>query len=628
MKDLASNQRGEYTEWLRTRKKSNGEHYSENTIMSYATSLATAPGKLTGIELETTNIYQITSAEVFKKERALMLEASNFQEVNEKAGNRAFQYALEYYEEFLTLKEEGNLPNPVMEKESSAGNTTNTMDKNIILNGPPGTGKTYHTVIYAVAIIENTSLEAIKYEIENGNYHDVLERYHTYKENGQIEFTTFHQSYGYEEFIEGIKPKMDMDSENENNGDVSYEIQAGIFKQFCERARTPIVRDQNKYGIREQPTIWKVSLGGARENPIKRDCFDNNRIRIGWDDYGEIITEETDFSISGGKHVLSRFIDEMMIGDIVLVLHDQRTIDGIGVITGEYEWLGDLENYKRSRSVNWLAKDIRESIYELNGNKVLVAESVYKLNRINYADVLERLQHYDTTLSSDIEQNRDNYVFVIDEINRGNISKIFGELITLIEPSKRMGQAEEIKLKLPYSLEEFGVPDNVYLLATMNTADRSIARMDTALRRRFDYVEMLPDPSLLDDINIEGINIARLLKIMNDRIEILFDREHMIGHAYFIPLKSNPTLSSLANIFQNAIIPLLQEYFYEDYHSIQLILGDHNKDRHEQFIQDENVDLTKLFGNASVLDIDEVNSYRINHDAFTNINAYIKIYDM
>src|SRR5699024_1285672 len=144
-----------------------------------------------GIDLETTNIYQITSAEVFKKERALMLEASNFQEVNEKAGNRAFQYALEYYEEFLALKEEGNLPNPVMEKESSAGNTTNTMDKNIILNGPPGTGKTYHTVIYAVAIIENTSLEAIKYEIENGNYHDVLERYHTYKENGQIEFTTF-----------------------------------------------------------------------------------------------------------------------------------------------------------------------------------------------------------------------------------------------------------------------------------------------------------------------------------------------------------------------------------------------------------------------------------------------------
>jgi 5-methylcytosine-specific restriction endonuclease McrBC GTP-binding regulatory subunit McrB len=212
-----------------------------------------------------------------------------------------------------------------------------------------------------------------------------------------------------------------------------------------------------------------------------------------------------------------------------------------------------------------------------------------------------------------------NRVFIIDEINRGNISKIFGELITLLEPSKRIGAKEQLRAILPYSGQNFGVPDNVYLVGTMNTADRSIALIDTALRRRFSFVEMQPESSTLTDVLVDGIDISQMLDTLNKRITVLLDREHTIGHSYLLPLKADPTIENLAAIFEYTVVPLLQEYFYDDYEKIQLVLGDNQKpDDSTRFIV-KKTDGVKLFGNA---DIDFPEYYEVNNKAFRRIDAY------
>ena len=493
---------------------------------------------------------------------------------------------------------------------------TTNVAKNTILYGPPGTGKTYNTVVYAVAIIENKTVESIKGE----PYSTVFERYNKYKAEGLIEFTTFHQSYGYEEFIEGIKPIMD--NTDDEQSDIQYQVASGLFKSFCDKAGSPILKQaKTDIGLNASPTIWKVSLEGTGENPTRTECMVNGHIRVGYDSYGKDITSETNF-VEGGKNVVNAFISKMKIGDIVLSCYSSTTIDAIGVITGDYEWHDEYEHYKRLRKVNWVVKGIKHDITAINGGSTLTLASVYKLN-IALADIMEIIAKEASTTK--VEDKKKNYVFVIDEINRGNISKIFGELITLIESSKRIGQPEGMKAKLPYSQQLFGVPDNVYIIGTMNTADRSIATIDTALRRRFRFKEMLPDAEVLNDIIVEDISIAELLVRMNKRISVLYDREHTIGHAYFIPLKENSTVEQLAEIFENAIVPLLQEYFYEDYEKIRLVLGDNNKDKkEEQFIIAVENDYNELFGSADI-GFDDSVTYEINRAAFYSIEAYRSI---
>lgn len=634
MDEQTKNRKKNYTDWLRRQRKSNGQPYSENTIHSYVSALTTAPARLSGVSLETTNVFEMDSVSEYAQLRSKMEQAQNFNEINEKAGNRAFQYSLAYYEEFLKeFESRGSLAleiQPLGGGQSVSDTRPKLLDKNIILYGPPGTGKTYHTVLYAVSIIENKPLDDIRAEAESAGYDHIKQRYDAYKAQGQIAFTTFHQSYGYEEFIEGIKPQMLTDEgQQHSGGDISYEIAPGVFRRFCEAAQKPIVQDHNDYGIRQDPTIWKVSLGGSGENAIKTDCFNHDRIRIGWDSYGEILNEETNYE-HGGQAVLNNFIVEMAIGDLVLVLHDKATIDAIGVVTGDYEWLQDTPQFKRSRKVRWLAKNIRENVLELNGNTSLTLSSVYRLSRITLADVLSILGKKESApLKSAIQNNEKNYVFIIDEINRGNISKVFGELITLIEGSKRLGMAEETRLTLPYSQKLFGVPNNVYLLATMNTADRSIARLDTALRRRFTFAEMMPDPGCLASHTISGqfINLSQMLETMNRRIEVLYDREHTIGHAYFIEVNRAPSLELLGHLFQHTIIPLLQEYFYDDVEKIRLVLGDNNKPEAEQFIVQTEVNVQRLFGNLENVNLEDEMVYKMNTAAFEKIESYLKIYD-
>ena len=533
---------------------------------------------------------------LIKKVKTVMSEYKSFPELSLAAWNMS-----------------GHVTPDVVEEEASEITQKTDVAKNTILYGPPGTGKTYNTVIYAVAIIENKLLDDVKKE----SYSGVLERYNQYKADGFIEFTTFHQSYGYEEFIEGIKPVMD---NTDDQTDIQYQISSGLFKSFCDKAGHPVLRqEKSDIGINTSPTIWKVSLEGTGDNPTRKECMENGHIRIGYDSYGKEITSETSF-VNGGKNVINAFVSKMKTGDIVLSCYSSTTIDAVGIVTGDYEWHDEYEHYKRLRKVNWVVKGIREDITGINDGSTLTLSSVYKLN-IALADVMDIIARK-APESTNVEDKKKNYVFVIDEINRGNISKIFGELITLIESSKRIGQAEEMRARLPYSRQMFGVPDNVYIIGTMNTADRSIATIDTALRRRFRFKEMLPDASVLNGISIEGISISEMLTRMNRRISVLYDREHTIGHAYFIPLREKPAIEKLAEIFENAIIPLLQEYFYEDYEKIRLVLGDNKKDnKDEQFIIKSPIDYSELFGDAEA-GFDDSVTYEVNHGAFCKIEAY------
>lgn len=225
-----------------------------------------------------------------------------------------------------------------------------------------------------------------------------------------------------------------------------------------------------------------------------------------------------------------------------------------------------------------------------------------------------------------VSSQRKPFVLIIDEINRGNVSRIFGELITLIEPSKRAGASEALTTTLPYSKRPFSVPDNLYLIGTMNTADRSLAGLDIALRRRFEFEEMPPRPDLLEDVVIEegehSVNVGELLNVLNQRIEVLLDRDHCLGHAYFMQLNDDPTLERLSKIFQNQVLPLLQEYFFEDWQRIAWVLNDHRKNKPEtMFLQAPKLEIKALLGDDVPVG-GQRRRWTLNPAAFGNIVAY------
>jgi 5-methylcytosine-specific restriction protein B len=336
----------------------------------------------------------------------------------------------------------------------------------------------------------------------------------------------------------------------------------------------------------------------------------------------------------------------MAIGDLFVTLYDAKTIDGIGIIESEYFYDDKLGSYKHCRKVKWLVKDKNIPFYDLNKRRNLVQSTIYRLWHVDKNELLNIVSHENQDFI--MTENKKRYVLIIDEINRGNISKIFGELITLIEDNKRLGKQEQVEVALPYSGELFGVPSNLYIIGTMNTADRSIALMDTALRRRFHFEEMMPDLSKLsksnedivnankdvadkNDLVVNGgkemINIRLMLRKINQRIEYLYDRDHQIGHAYLIGISE---MDELNDVMRNKIIPLLQEYFYDDWEKIRLILADNQTDNPDwQFVKADSVlsDINKLFGKNELDYIDdEKKVYSLNENAFNHKESYLKIY--
>lgn len=418
-----------------------------------------------------------------------------------------------------------------------------TYPLNQILYGPPGTGKTYGVVRKALEIIE-------------GNASDNRSKFKEYVEKGQIKFITFHQSYGYEEFVEGIKAET-------KNDNVSYKIEDGAFKSICKRANGDKILLKDAKEELTEDGFKKLYKNYVDKLPI----FSNNT-------YGKILETPTD------KQPFYLYKSNQFS---ILIKpqnsNDPKTISCDKLIKDIFH----NDNYGMPSYEPVIIQDILGQEYES-----------YKTNHINK-----------------------NYILIIDEINRGNISKIFGELITLIEPSKRLGADDEIMVELPYSKEKFGVPSNLYIIGTMNTADRSIALMDTALRRRFEFIEMMPEYDTLNETIIEGINVGEMLKTINERIEYLYDRDHTIGHAYFINVSD---IKTLANVFKNKILPLLQEYFYDDWEKIRLVLGD------SQFIK-EKKPANALFKSGTDYINDKI-LYEIDKEAFYDKQNYLKIYNL
>ncbi|EAJ5532037.1 AAA family ATPase [Campylobacter coli] len=463
--------------------------------------------------------------------------------------------------------------------EMSNKKENKNLSLNQILYGPPGTGKTYHTI--------DKALEILGENLESRDRDEKKAKFDEYVKDGQIVFTTFHQSYGYEEFVEGIKPSLNSDE----NSQINYKVKDGIFKELCKKAL------ENRDDIES----FNFYINDLKEK-TKEDA--NNPEK-----YFQLPNTKYSIQYRGGKTFRIKF-DDMSKNhkdypvsiDNIEKLYKTSNIDEIY----NSAYVKAILNYLKSQGL----KDYKE-----------------KDEKINLP-----------------------YIIIIDEINRGNVSKIFGELITLIEPSKRIGEKEELKVTLPYSGEKFGVPKNVYIIGTMNTADRSITSLDTALRRRFEFVEMMPNSDLLnnvfickdvenpnededylgDDAKTEGYAeiLQNILISINKRIEFLLDREKTIGHAFFMSeaVKFNKdnwckpdeyeedwyvlSISKLKSIFQNKIIPLLQEYFYNDYALISAVLNDNGMiekcekdDKYLQKIKNlDNVDSEKIIYNIASFD--------------------------
>lgn len=412
-------------------------------------------------------------------------------------------------------------------------NTNKVQPLNQILYGPPGTGKTYNTVVKAMEILDNEryqEYEKLELSEKQDFYKNTLEpEFNRIKnEENRVEFVTFHQSYSYEEFVEGIKPYIS-EWGNTDNEEVRYIGEDGIFKRLCKKASSNLLKCNNNV---KQISFEDVFNIFKEKYPEGSDC--KNLLTLSYKD------------------------DDNLIYHFGSQLQDRKI---------------DLSKIKQLFTANEQYENSTDFNKEYDGNVALKGyyHTFYK-ELITLKNALEEQNQISSTTNSDyiVNPNAPKYILIIDEINRGDVSKIFGELITLIEEDKRIGNPHQMKVTLPYSKESFGVPNNVYIIGTMNTADRSIALLDTALRRRFDFEEMMPKPELLKGKAVNNINLQTLLEKINQRITAQYDRDHQIGHSYLMGVE---TKEQLERAYKNRILPLLNEYFYNESKTVAEILN-------------------------------------------------------
>jgi 5-methylcytosine-specific restriction protein B len=507
---------------------------------------------------------------------------------------------------------------PPLRPESSA-------PLNQILFGPPGTGKTYHAIDKALEILDPAFLR------EHARDRAALKaRFDALAAAGQVQFVTFHQSFSYEDFVEGLRAESD-----EESGALRYEVADGVFKRLCESARLRVERKAPAPIDVVGRRIWKLSLGNATtERHVYSECIEKGYALLGYgagadfagcktrDDIVDVLKragqdhESTDFAVTAAN----AFVLQVKPGDLVVVSEGNLKFRAIGEVTGHYRRLvrDDGDHYVQCRDVRWLRVYSTALPFEQLMDVRFSQATIYELRdgSINRSKLQALLPPGEPIAEGEVPR-----VLIIDEINRGNVSRIFGELITLIEPSKRAGAAESLEVVLPYSKQKFSVPGNVHLIGTMNTADRSLAGVDIALRRRFQFVEMPPRPDFLGSVTIAGVNLGELLTVMNQRIEALLDREHQLGHAYFMDLASSESIGALASVFRHQILPLLQEYFFEDWQRIAWVLNDHRKPMGCRFVVQQSTSRAEMFG-GGVDGETEATLWRLEATAFGNAASY------
>ena len=542
------NYKKEFVEWLNDNYSNDG-----GTKSSYLKALEKVSQKIKYDIFTTNDLFKLNElySDVLREQKDDSSIYFDAQEAPSYGRNGFYSAAVKKYIEFMNQL--------IILKSTILNNNIMLSSLNTILYGPPGTGKTYNSINKAISIINPDFL------LSNDRV-KLREEYKRLENNNQIIFTTFHQSMSYEDFVEGIKPLPP-----EPNESLKYEIQAGIFKIACARAA---------YFCHKKYNIDKGTISSSYSYDDLYAAFIQNiksGIAVGQLPYFKTITgkEVEIFEINTQDSIRARARGSLATHVAPL------TQENIEKLYNKFKDISDIEDLGAVKETVGVSPRITEFYAVFGGLKEfektfkpdleIISESL----NIDSTDDVEKLKKFSAGIYNVAITNSgatsDPVVLIIDEINRGNVSQIFGELITLIETDKRFGNSESLEVMLPYSKTKFFVPPNLYILGTMNTADRSVEALDTALRRRFRFEEMLPNYEIKGlQYSVFGFKASEILKVINRRIEKLLDKDHLIGHSYFINTDSNDLF--IQSMYKN-ILPLLQEYFYGDFGKIGLVLG-------------------------------------------------------